>query len=247
MSALSRRMAFKSDENELDERIRQSRIGIVRSPSQDIMDEDELREYNERMENHKQHVDGVIEMSEGLDRIINESVDNVVNDNQENIDNLSSMFNDNTITSDVIRKISDAARINTEKFMFDIIPQLLSINDTIDSGYISSLTNEIFLFSLMDIVFGYQNPDYKSPNLSKIKNRFDSLEEDGFIKSDETIKQLFIKNINILVRKNIKDGVSIKKRGNKVFMINEGGKTKRRRYKRKKTIKRRVKSKRQIR
>jgi hypothetical protein len=236
-------MSELRDEKDLDDRIRQSRIGIARSPSQDIMDENEELERIKRMENHKQHIAGVTEMSDGLDRIIIECVNNVVTDNQTNIDNLSSMFNDNTITPDVIREISDVARVNTENFMFDIIPQLLSNNDSIDSGYISSLTNEIFLFSLMDIVFGYQNPNYNSSNISKINNIFDSLKEDGFIESDETIKQLFIKNINILVRKNISEGKYIKNKNKRTIKFNVGGKTKRRRYKRKKTIKRRVKSK----
>ena len=227
-----------------DQELRNQR-GIVRSPGHNVMDDNELMEYNERIENHNQSNFELINKQNLLEHFINNNINKAIEDNKENIDELSQILEDDTITLDVTSKIVFTARNNTHWFM---------INSTPNYENLPLLTNEIFLFSLFDIGTGYKYPNYTSqPNYIKLlqsmrKDRLDSLITDNFFVGNQRLMDLCFQNMEKLVEKNINDGASIKKEENKKLLrFDVGGKTKRRRYKRKKTIKRRVKSKRRIR
>lgn len=226
--------------DEQDQELREQR-GFSRSPSQDnINTEEEYNAYTNRHNTHKETVKNLVNIYDSLESEISGIIDDFIMEHPENIDNLSNIFKDTSITPDVKSDILNAARKNTFVFMFRII-SLLPNDYRSNYDSISSLTSLIFLFSLTDIVFGYQNPDYNSSRYtstiqSKVQNRIHALNEENLLGIDT-------QNIEMLVKKNIKDGVSIKKKGNKVVMFNMGGKTKRKRNNRKKIHSRKPKKK----
>jgi len=235
-SPLAKRQQFLEELSEIDKKdqeLREQR-GFSRSPGQeDRIDEDE---YNDRHNKHNENVKNLVNLYDSLESEISGIIDDFIMEHPENIDNLSNIFKDTTITPEVKSDILNAARNNTFVFMFRIITLLPSDYRT-NYDSISSLTSLIFLFSLMDVVFGYKNPNYNTSIIqSKVQNRINALNKEHHLGIDP-------QNIEMLVKKNIKDGVSIKNKGNKVLMFNLGGKTKRKRRNRKKIQSRKPKKK----
>jgi hypothetical protein len=222
-----------SNINKQDQELREQR-GFSRSPGQeDRVDEDE---YNDRHNKHKENVKNLVNLYDSLESEISGIIDDFITTHPENIDNLSDIFKDTTITPELKSDILNAARNNTFVFMFRIIT-LLPNDYRTNYDSISSLTSLIFLFSLMDVVFGYKNPNYNTSIIqSKVQNRINALNEEHHLGIDP-------QTIEMLVKKNIKDGVSIKNKGIKVLMFNLGGKTKRKRRNSKKTQSRKPKKK----
>lgn len=242
-SPLSKRVNEQITEQEINEDIQQLRVerGISRSPGQDYeTEEDELNTIKRRNEN-KMHADNTIELTGNLDTLISEAIDTVVINHSENIADLGIIFPRKPFTTNVINVIRDKAKSNTFTFMFDIMPILLKDNDTndiIDKKYILSLTDNIFIFSLYDIVDGYQDPTimedpkYKKIIGSKVLHRINELQEEELIIPTKMLLLLFVIRINALIEKNIKDGIYINNTGNRksIKFTTRGGKTKKRRY-----------------
>ena len=68
-----------------DQELRNQR-GIVRSPGHNVMDDNELMEYNERIENHNQSNFELINKQNLLEHFINNNINKYIEDNKENID-----------------------------------------------------------------------------------------------------------------------------------------------------------------
>jgi hypothetical protein len=243
-SALSQRITEQQIKED-NQRLRDER-GIARSPGQDHETEEEELNTFARYNENKENAVNASSLSEHLDYHITKNVDAAFMNNKEMIDDLGSIFPNKPILPNVIDIISNTAKTNTYKFMIDIVPILLNNDDTIDEDYILSLTNDIFIFSLIDIVYGYQtptimsNPKYRKIIQSRVKNRLDTLRDDMFDgEFPQNEVQLFVNGINTLVVKNIRDGISINNNGDrKRVRIMDGGKTKRRGYKHRKTYSR---------
>ena len=230
-----------SEIDKQDQELREQR-GFSRSPGMDAKTEEEYNDYIDRTQNHYQSNFNRINQQQLLEHFINDNINKAIENNQENIGDLSHIFNDNTITLDVISKMVLAARNNTYWFM---------INSTPNYENLPLLTNEIFLFSLFDIGTGYKDPNYTSrPNYMELlqsmrKDRFDSLVADNFFSDNPRLGELCFQNMENLVEKNINDGASIKKEEKKKISFGsnsyKGGKTKRRRQNRKKSRSRKPK------
>jgi hypothetical protein len=242
-------------EREIEEdnqRLRDKR-GNPRSPGQDYITEEDETNTNERRVKNTMNAVNNIELTENLDYHISEAINSAVIDYSEDIENLGDIFPSTPITRDVIGLIREGAESNTYTFMFDIMPILLNDDDTIGiigEDYLLSLTYNIFIFSLYDIVYGYQHSaivkdfNYRKMIKSMVEDRIDTLrKEELFIESKMV---LFYNRINKLVVKNINDGISIKIKGDrKKVEIIDGGKTKKRRYVRNSKNVLRVKGKKQ--